>query len=182
MRVCPTFTYLEQPPKRYTFEMPQLRKWVEQQCNGKVLNLFAGKTLLTVDEIRVDIDKSVPADYHADAESFLKWAIEKGMKFDTVILDPPYNLRKSREKYNGRYIGKFTKIKRLIPSILSQNSTVITLGYSTNGFPRKQGFQKTAICIVNHKGDHNDTIVLVEKRNQRRLLEEPKKSGGEADA
>lgn len=158
------FTYLEQPPKRYTFEMPKLRKYVEQHCKGKVLNLFAGKTLLKANEVRVDIDKSMPADYHTDAKSFLKWAILKGMRFDTVVLDPPYNLRKSREKYEGRYIGSFTEIKKLVLKVLNPSGIVITLGYSTTGFPQKYGFKKIAVCLVCHKGDHNDTICLIEQK------------------
>ena len=41
------FTYLTQPVNRYTFKQPQLRKWVEDHCEGKVLNLFAGKVKLS---------------------------------------------------------------------------------------------------------------------------------------
>jgi len=55
------FTYLLQPPKRYTFEQPKLKQWVEKWCVGKVLNLFAGKVKLNVDEYRVDLDKTMLA-------------------------------------------------------------------------------------------------------------------------
>ena len=55
------FTYLKQPPKRYTFEQPKLKKWVESWCNGKVLNLFAGRTLLDIDEYRIDVNKAMIA-------------------------------------------------------------------------------------------------------------------------
>ena len=34
------FTYLTQPPKRYTFEQPKLKAWTESMCKGEVLNLF----------------------------------------------------------------------------------------------------------------------------------------------
>lgn len=163
------FTYLEQPPKRYTFEQPQLKKWVEQHRQGKVLNLFAGKTLLKVDEIRVDLDPSMPAQYHVKAEEFVDFAIEKGLKFDTIVLDPPYNVRKSREKYKGRYIGSFTKLKRKLPFILNDKGLMITLGYNSTGFPKKMGFKKIAVCLVCHKGDHSDTIVLVERKTTSNL-------------
>lgn len=161
---------MAQPPKKYTFEMPLLKKWIEQQCRGKVLNLFAGKVCLLVDEVRNDLDPLMPAEYHLTADQFCKIAIEKGMKFDTIILDPPYNLRKSREKYNGRYFGNFTVIKRMMPDILNPNGKVITLGYDTTGIGKKRGFQKIAICVVNHKGDHNDTLVLVEQKINQRLI------------
>jgi signal peptidase I len=161
------FTYLTQPPKRYTFEQPKLKLWVEKWCRGKVLNLFAGTTKLNVVEVRVDIYKDAPADYHMDSFDFVtRW---KGEPFDTVILDPPYNIRKAREKYGERYIGKFTKLKNALPYILSPNARVITFGYDTVGMSKSRGFEKVAICLVCHGGDHNDTLCLVEERNQTSL-------------
>ena len=155
------FTYLKQPPKRYTFEQPKLKKWVESWCRGRVLNLFAGTTLLDVDEFRVDIDTNVPADLHTDAFEFVKTT---SLKFDTVILDPPYNVRKAREKYGGKYIGKLTKIKNELSNILASNGRVISLGYSSVGMSKSRGFNKIAICLICHSGDHNDTICLVEEK------------------
>lgn len=150
-----------QPPKRYTFEQPRLKMWVERWCFGNVLNLFAGKIKLNVNEIRVDLDKNMPADYHADAFSFLyEWS---GDKFDTIVFDPPYNLRKAREKYKGRHYGSLVKIKDLIPSAMNLGGRVIHLGYDTVGLGGRRGFEKKACCLVCHGGDHNDTIGLVEE-------------------
>ena len=158
------FTYLVQPPKKYTFQQPKLKSWVEKNCTGKVLNLFAGITKLNVDEIRVDIDRAVPADYYMDAFNFIDLAVDRKLNFDTIILDPPYNLRKSREKYEGRYIGSFTKIKDKLPQILNECGIVIILGYDTVGMSKKRGFKKVGICLVCHNGDHNDTICLKEEK------------------
>lgn len=157
------FTYLIQPPKRYTFQQPKLKEWVESQCKGKVLNLFAGITKLNVDEVRVDIDKNVPADYYMEAEDFVDMAIKEGMKFNTIVLDPPYNLRKAREKYGGRYIGLFTKIKNKLPLILAKDGVIIHFGYDTVGMSKSRGFEKIGVCVVCHNGDHNDTLCLVER-------------------
>ena len=159
--------YLAQPPKRYTFEQPKLRRWVESYCRGNVLNLFAGKVLLgsccgNFNEVRNDIDSTMPAPYHMDAFEFVStW---KGKPFDVVILDPPYNIRKAREKYEGRWIGRLTKIKNILPSIMSSKGRVISLGYDTVGMSKSRGFEKIAVCVVCHNGDHNDTLVLVEKK------------------
>ena len=157
------FTYLTQPPKRYTFQQPKLREWTEQQCKGKVLNLFAGTTKLNVDEVRVDIDKNVPADYYMEAFEFVNFAKEQGMKFDTIILDPPYNLRKSREKYGGRYIGSFTKIKNALLPLMNEGCIVVHYGYDTVGMSKSRGFEKIGVCVVCHNGDHNDTLCVVEQ-------------------
>ncbi len=156
------FTYLLQPPKRYTFEQPKLKQWVEKWCKGKVLNLFAGKVRLNCDEYRVDINKEMIADYYGDAYEFVK---KTKMKFDTIILDPPYNLRKAREKYQGKYIGSFTKIKNELNKILNPKGIIISLGYSSTGMAKIRGFRKIAICLICHNGDHNDTIGLVEIKN-----------------
>lgn len=161
------FTYLTQPPKRYTFEQPQLLAWVRKWCDrgfgSTVLNLFAGKVplrTLTINEYRVDIDPTCVADYHGDAYEFVR---DTKTKFDVVVLDPPYNIRKAREKYESRWIGKLTKIKNILPNILNKNGRVISLGYDTVGMSKSRGFKKIAICLVCHGGDHNDTIGLVEE-------------------
>jgi len=161
-------TYLAQPPKRYTFEQPKLKEWVESWCQGRVLNLFAGRVKLNVNETRNDIDNDMPADYHCDAYDFVQlWSNRvKDMpetQFDTVILDPPYNIRKAREIYGGRYIGSFTKIKNKLSEILSYKARVITLGYDTVGMSKSRGFKKLAVCVICHGGDHNDTLCLVEQ-------------------
>jgi 23S rRNA G2069 N7-methylase RlmK/C1962 C5-methylase RlmI len=52
-----------------------------------VLNLFAGHTLLHLNETRNDLDLAVPADFDLDAVAFLRdW---QGEKFHTILLDPP---------------------------------------------------------------------------------------------
>lgn len=160
------FTYLMQPPNKYTFKQPKLKKWVEDNCSGKVLNLFAGIVKLDVDEIRVDIDKTMNADYYMDALGFIELAKKENLKFDTIVLDPPYNLRKSREKYKGNYIGSFTKIKNALLEIMNEKCIVITLGYDSVGMSKIRGFKKQEICLVCHSGDHNDTICLVEVKNE----------------
>jgi hypothetical protein len=157
-----TFVYLEQQPARYTFEMPKLKEWVESWCIGRVLNLFAGKTRLAVNETRVDIENEYAPDYHMDAFQFVTtW---QGEPFGTIVFDPPYNLRKSREKYGeGKYIGSATKIKNELPRILRVGGRIITLGYDTVGMANKRGFRKLAVCLICHGGDHNDTLGLVEE-------------------
>jgi hypothetical protein len=162
-------TYLKQPPKKFTFEQPQLKRWIEQRSRGKVLNLFAGNTRLLLDEVRVDSNPRMPADYHMDAHQFVAMAREKNLKFDTVILDPPYTMRKSREKYQGHQIGKFTQLKDQLMPILAPDATVIQLGWSSTGMGKVRGFRMDAICLVNHSGDHDDTIVTVERRMNERL-------------
>ena len=48
----PILDYIKCPLNRYTFKVKKIRKWVEFVCEGKVLNLFAGKTKLNINEIQ----------------------------------------------------------------------------------------------------------------------------------
>jgi len=155
------FSYLAQPPKKWTFEQPKLRKWIEEHCQGKVLNLFAGKTKLNVNEFRVDSSDEFKPDWLGNAMDFIKTT---EMKFDTIILDPPYSLRKSYEKYQGHYIGsKWTQVKRELKRVCNLKCKVISLGYNSQGMSKINGFKKVAILLICHNGDHNDTIVTMEE-------------------
>ena len=160
------FTYLAQPPKKWTFEQPKLKEWIENNCKGKVLNLFAGKTKLNVDEFRVDISDEHNPDLVIEAYKFVTTT---NMRFDTIIFDPPYNLRKSREKYGeGRYIGSLTKIKNELSRILNDNGIIIHLGYDSVGMGKTRGYNKIGICLICHNGDHNDTICLIDKKSSQK--------------
>jgi hypothetical protein len=161
------FTYLRQQTKKYTFEQLELRTYVEKWCKGKVLNLFAGKTLLNIDEYRVDINFDMPADYHGKAIDFLE---QTNLKFDTAILDPPFSLKQSHKRYNGNYIGSWKLIREKLLKVLNPGAYVISLGYNSLGMSEKLGFKKIAICLINHGGNRNDTICVVEEMYQKSLF------------
>lgn len=156
--------YTIQPPRRYTFEQKDVKKFVENNCKGKVLNLFAGKTRLNVDEIRVDLSDEFNPDYCMEAFEFLQKAMNEKMFFDTVILDPPYSLRKSMEKYNGKVCSSFTKIVNVLPCVLNDGGVVISLGYQSTIMGKSRGFTKESILLIGHGGSHHDTICVVEKK------------------
>lgn len=155
------FTYLYQPPKRFTFEQPKLRHWVESWCKGKVLNLFAGRTKLSADEYRVDSNPAMKPDWCGDALEFIK---STPRRFDTAVLDPPYTFRTAIEKYQGHWIGNLKKLKDGLPRVLTPRARVISLGYDSVGMSKSRGFEKLAVCLICHSGAYRDTIALVEER------------------
>lgn len=156
-------THIRCPLHRYTFKVKAIRSWVEQQCEGKVLNLFAGKTkLAVVGEVRNDLDKTMEADYHLDAIEFLRsWS---GDPFNTIILDPPYSYRKSMELYKGITCSPFRKLKDVVADHLKPNAKVITFGYHSVVMGRERGFEVEAICLFSHGGAIHDTIATVERK------------------
>lgn len=163
-KMAPTiFSHIKCPLHRYTFSIKPLRTWVEQQCEGKVLNLFSGITRLQVSEIRNDLDPGAIADYHLDALEFLhQW---RGNRFDTVLLDPPYSYRKSMELYKGIRCSPFRKLKDAIPPHLNRGGKVITFGYHSVVMGRSRGFHPEHIGIISHGGAIHDTIIAVERYN-----------------
>ena len=100
-----------------------------------------------------------------DALYFLKfWIKEKKEKFDTVILDPPYNLKKANEKYKGKYINSFIEILKLIPLTLKNNGILITFGFNSVGASQLKGFKKEKIVLICHGGGQNDSIGVIERK------------------
>ncbi len=127
--------------RRQTFEAPAMKKWVEENSTGLTLNLFSGKTCLSLHEIRNDLDETAIADFNYDALDFVVfWAKNEEAKFDTVILDPPYSYRKSMEMYNGNLNSRFKLIADNLPKIIKSSSVVISFGYHSTFLGKKRGY------------------------------------------
>jgi len=151
--------------KRYTFESPKIKKWVEDNCTGVVLNLFAGEVLLNVKEIRNDVNPDRPAHYHYDAVDFVEFWYKKHptKKFRTVILDPPYSYRKAMEMYQGKYSSRFKMLADLLPSIITEDAHVISIGYHSTFLGKKRGYGLHKMCVFAHGGSQHCTIAIIEK-------------------
>ena len=155
--------YLKTPLNKYTFSIKPIRNWVETNAKGRVLNLFAGKTKLNLNEFRVDIDETMNADTFMNAYDFVKQCQEK---FDTIILDPPYAFRKSMEMYNGHKASKFNMVKDLLSNILNDDGIIITFGYHSVSMGKKRGFEQTKVLLMSHGGAIHDTIAVIERKNK----------------
>jgi hypothetical protein len=156
------FDYIKCPLNRYTFSVKPMKEWVEENCEGKTLNLFAGKTKLQIDEVRNDLDCEMLADYHMDALGLvIGW---EGAKFNTILLDPPYAYRKSMEMYKGMVASPFRQLKDGIIGILEDSGIVITFGYHSVVMGEGRGFMVEKVCLFSHGGAIHDTIATIERR------------------
>ena len=159
------FEYIEAPPTKWTFDPSSVCRFVEKELEGRVLNLFAGQTKLrhSGEIVRNDMDEDKDADIHIDATNCREHFSDGS--FDTLILDPPYNVRKAREKYEGEYMGSFKRVKDQSQHLIKPaGGKVITFGYDSTGMSKSRGFEKQKVALINHKGDHNDTICVIERR------------------
>lgn len=164
------FSRICTPLNRYTFKSPKILQWLQDYCRGEtVLNLFAGKTVITHPincvclEIRNDIDDSMIADFHMDALMFMKFSILHNSDIHVVVLDPPYSYRKSMELYNGHRNSRFKQVLDEIEKLKSVH-TVITFGYHSSVMSKKRGFKIVEILLISHGGAQHDTIATVEER------------------
>ena len=152
------------PLHRYTFSVKPIRNWVECNCEGPVLNLFAGNTLLAVDETRNDLNLEMPANFHLDALEFLRtWT---GPRFQTILLDPPYAYRKSMELYRGIVCSPFRQLKDAIGGCIRPKGIVITFGYHSVSMGSARGYHLVKLAVFSHGGAIHDTIASFERRSR----------------
>lgn len=157
------FTYIKCPLHKYTFELKPIRRFIESVCKGYTLNLFAGKTILNISEVRNDIRPEMPAKYHLDAVECVELCVDAEFTFDTILLDPPYSYRKGMELYEGKMTSNFNRLKNLLPKILNKNGIVITCGYHSVSMGKTRGFEVDHICLMSHGGAIHDTIITIER-------------------
>ena len=159
--------YLKTPLNKYTFKSPTIRAWVEENVEGLVLNLFAGVTKLSCDEVRVDSNSEMPADHHLDALEFIQTMEESfgynPQDFQTYLLDPPYAYRKSMTKYDGHVASNFNLLKNAIAEIIPVNGIVITFGYHSVSMGQKRDFYQEQLLVMYHGGAIHDTLAIKER-------------------
>lgn len=166
MTTFPELFYIEDGCHKYTFDAKKVKAFVKDNLEGeKILNLFAGKNIIHYSSVRVDLDPKAPRLTHnIGAEDFLVQAIDKDWKFDTIIYDPPWNERKSKEFYEGRFIGRFTKLKNAIVDILEPNGIVISVGYEITNFGKLRGMQLEKMATVNPSGEIRPYFISIERK------------------
>ncbi|MEK0336075.1 MAG: hypothetical protein QQN41_01405 [Nitrosopumilus sp.] len=166
----PKLVYIEDQCRRYTFDAKKVKTFVSNhiEVNDVILNLFAGKHMFKhtgAKEIRVDSDITMPSlNYSMPAEKALIKLKKLKRKFDVIIYDPPWNERKSKEFYGGRYIGKFTKLKEDIVSVLKLDGCIISCGYHITEFGKKRGFRLERIAVVNPFGEIRPYFISIERK------------------
>jgi len=118
-----------------------------------------------------DLNPECFAVYHMDALVYLRgldnqWA-------DIIIFDPPYSPRQVAEYY--KQVGRertqqdtqskfWGDCKKEIARISKKDGIVISCGWNSNGIGKTLGFKIIDGLIVPHGGNHNDTIVTVERK------------------
>lgn len=119
-----------------------------------------------------DLNPKTAAEYHMDAEVFLRMLADKGIVADLVICDPPYSPRQVKECYDS--IGKpmeqtdallgttRKRLKTQINRLVTPGGIALHFGWNTVGMGK--GWEIEEIILVCHGSDHNDTICMAERK------------------
>lgn len=151
-------------PRKWTFQMPKLRAWIEERIEGKTLNLFGGITRLNGDIVYNDVNSELPADLRRDSYDLSQWA-DSADRFDTVIFDPPYTAFQAVKTYGGKKAQEVSHARDVVEYVLKPGGRVLSLGFNSTGMSESRGFVKEEILMVNCGGSHNDFIILSERHH-----------------
>lgn len=167
-------------PSKNTFCIKPINTLIKRYVKGGTwLDPFANESCFASSCVTNDLNPYFRTDYHLDALEFLKQFERDSV--EGVLYDPPYSVRQLSECYNGVGIAVtqettrpnfWTDIKKEIVRVVKPGGIVISCGWNSGGVGKSapEAFRIIEILLVPHGGIHNDTIVTVERKTQRRLF------------
>jgi hypothetical protein len=119
-----------------------------------------------------DIDPETKATHHMDAIEFMK--ILDTSSFDGVIFDPPFSKTQAK-RYPSEITNVYTKAG-YVKSIMTEIERVLKPGgyllkFGFNSTKHRHHFDLEHMWVVNHGGNHNDTIVTLWKKVNHNIYE-----------
>jgi hypothetical protein len=153
-------------PRKWTFQMPKVRSWIESRLEGDTLNLFGGVVRLP-GAVHNDLEAShlADGDLNRDACDLGLW-VDCHHKFQTVVMDPPYSAHQAVVSYGVKKAQRITHARDVVEYVLKPGGRVLSLGFNSTGMSESRGFKKEALALVNCGGSHNDYILLSERHGQ----------------
>jgi len=110
-----------------------------------------------------------PFPYQQDAIDYL--STFKDSSADGVLFDPPYSPRQLKECYDSMGMvlhdtksSVWANWKDQIARVIRPGGLCLSFGWSSQGLGKNRGFEIIEIMLVAHGGNHNDTIITVERK------------------
>lgn len=127
-----------------------------------------------------DIDLATSAEYHQDAETFLKMLAASGVSCDLALFDPPYSPRQVSEHYKAAGIecgqketqtsALYSRVRKALDPIMQHGGIVLSFGWHSNGMGPSYELQE--VMLIAHGSAHNDTICIAERKRPSTLREQ----------
>lgn len=154
-------------PKRWSFQVPDVRNWVEEHMEGRVLNACAGEEYLDYDGeiVRNDVDPEKDADHHLDVVNLSDELAKQS--FDCIVFDPPFSNNQAESTYGvdvQTNPGNNKEATREFHKLLRPTGVVIQLGFTTTCMPGKLGYDREAVAVFNTLGRQHDWLGVVDRR------------------
>lgn len=161
--------YWFEMPNKMTFKQKKVLSFISKYIpkKSKILIAFAGIFRFgEIDSSKFiynDIDPEIKANHHVDAYK-LAWFYPKGY-FDCIIADPPFAMLSTHRFYKFHIRGstQITFWRETANFLLKNNGIYIELGWNSTGL-RKRFAEKIALGICCIGGNHNDILILVQKK------------------
>lgn len=162
-------------PNKNTFSIKPIKQLIEKYITeGKWLDSCCNESIFKHRTLNNDLNPNIQADYHLDSLDFFKMFQDNSI--DGVLYDPVYSNRQLSECYKSIGLetnkelmqSSFHSIrKNEIARIIKPNGLCLSFGWNTNGIGIKRNFKIIEILLVAHGGSHNDTICVVETKNDK---------------
>lgn len=161
-------------PNKWTFKIKPidelLNKYIQLQ-GANWADPFCGHSLRA--QFRNDLDeKNAFTCSHKDA---LEFVTALPAELEGALFDPPYSPGQMARAYKnaGRKVGMketqnatfYSKIRNELAPKIKIGGIVISFGWNSTGMGKKRGFEPIEMLIINHGSAINDTLVLVERKN-----------------
>ena len=165
-------------PSENTFEIPCVLGFVQRHLEGCTISIDPFSRNNRLATFRNDLNPETSAEYHMESRDFLKMLIDKKIKADCIIYDPPYSPRQISECYKSSGLTatmidtQSSRLKKeckdLFRHLLKRGGKVLSFGWNSVGMGKDFDFLE--IMLVSHGGDHNDTICIAQKENTDQTL------------
>ena len=195
MKMTHTITNISSEP----FSNPHIRKIINRIMND-VMYDTNGNALIVDPFARESFTRNIPncitndlntefdTDYNLEFKDFAQTLQNRFVScayppLDLILFDPPYSLRQLKDCYDG--IGKDLNLwqtqnmwkvgKDILASMMAPGSYAISLGWTTSGFGKSRGFEKTEVHVFEQaaREDRYSLLLTVERKVQHTLNEYP---------
>lgn len=171
-RKIPAFYWDFAMPSRNTFSIPSISRFLVKELADRntVVDPFARNS--KIGTLTNDLNPETDAQYNMKADEFLQMLIDKGVKADAILIDPPYSPRQVKECYESIGLdvtGRDTQTSRtmsiingLAAQVLKTGGIAISFGWNSTGVGMKNGMKKLSVHLIPHGSALRDTIITVE--------------------
>lgn len=158
-------------PNGDTFSIPVIGRWVQSflACSSVSVDPFARNNRWATHTN--DLNPNTAAEHHMEARNFLRLLVERGVKADLVIFDPPYSPRQISECYatagltsgmrDTQNARLYSECRSLINQLAAPCCTTLSFGWNSTGMGKP--WQTLEILLVAHGAAHNDTICMADR-------------------